>query len=283
MDDKYSVPGFGIIFYFYDDPTVIRRKLVAVLDDIAQVVRAPFTRAQTEAGQFRRFSDDWKASLTHTLMESSFASVEYIRLTNSTKDTVGSQKLVFMCRRIMDWFPKKTPNYLYLGINGEVEKDLLWNSFQNAFISHPFHLAFGHRVVCRNDELLPGSGSRAAKAAMESTQWVNEPESTWMNLSYLEKVTNTIDGPSEFLGLGPAFREQLALTVVRQSGAGVDLGAEMGEDYILFRMTRAEQLRATYGLLRDQVSDYEKPPRFWSEDTWKTWRESARKEIGIAT
>lgn len=282
MNDKYWVPGFGLIFYFFDDPTVIRRKLIAVLDDLAGLVSVPFTRIHTESGRFRRFSDDWRAKLTRTLTESSFESAEYIRLTDSTKDTAGSQKLVFMGRRIMDWFPKKTPNYLYLGINRETDKDLLWNSFQNAFISHSFHLAFGHNVVSRNDELLPSSGSRAVKATLESPQWTNEPESTWMSLSYLERVTDSIDGPAEFLGLGPSFSGKLALAVVHQSGTGVDLGAEMGEDYVLFRMSRPEQLHATYSLLRDQIADYEKPPRYWNEKTWNTWREAARKEIGTA-
>jgi hypothetical protein len=102
-----------------------------------------------------------------------------------------------------------------------------------------------------------------------------------MNLSFLEKTAESIDGPVEFLGLGPSFRERLALRVARRSGAGAALGAEFGEDYLLFRMSQTEQVRETYGVLQDMWPTYDKPQRFWKGEDWRTWRERARREAGI--
>ncbi len=261
--------GFGFVFYYYKDPAIIRKQLLHCMDELDLVIQPGPIRVQKDSDHYVSSKSTLTAYLRRVIEESNFEQSEYIRITNGNKIKMHDNKVVFLARTIKDNFPKKTPNYIYIEVLNQCEEELLWNLFQNMFLAHTFHSAYGDWIVGRNEELLPMSGAQAIREVVRTIERLQEPESTWLNLSFLEQVQNCIEGPNRFIGLGSCLNKNISEKLLKNDHS---FHYEFGEDYLLLRCKTSEERIAMSNLLGQYLCRISKPLKFWKQSDWDLWQ-----------
>lgn len=270
--------SFGMVFYYFQDPGTVLDQLVRVLSDFVECYQEDFTRISDSGDRFKAFRESDPGSFLGSRIRShDFSRSLFLLLTNSSKVTTPTQKLLFWGRRIDERFKSKTPNYIYFELPTTIDIDLRWHLFKEAFFAIDFHLGLGNRVIATDEESMPRSGANAAKQLRQSQLFAQGFDASFRNLSYLQvleqRTTKFLMHPSQFVGVGRELQHHIdyagALAASGKSQEHFEFWPS--NEAFFFKANDTRQLVAMSEFLSCHYVDVDRPSMFWKKEEWESW------------